>query len=309
MARTHDNPGDKVPRRILLLFLAVGFAFIAQMIWWIIFFIDTMREQIEQRHLTMLLMEGGFFIFLIIAGLYLIYRTIRQQVRLQQQFKDFFAGFSHELKTPIASVKLQAETLLARDLKKEQRSRLMENMLDDIERLELSIENILDVFRFESGKMKLDLEPIDIDSWIRETMEKMVQAFTDRGLVLRLDLSTGARVDLDERYFLTVLANIVQNCVRYTQGTPELTITSTVTEGIVKLSFADVGIGIDPADLDRVFEKYYRSQNENGLRWKGSGLGLFLSRRIVTDHGGRMWAESEGAGKGATFLITLPAVE
>jgi signal transduction histidine kinase len=252
--------------------------------------------------------EGGFFILLILFGLYLIYRTLRQQVELKHQFRDFYAGFSHELKTPIASMKLQAETLHARDLPKGQARHLLENMLDDLERLELAIENILDAFRFESHRISLDFQTTEIDSWIRRKIEKISIAYADRDLELKLDLDSGACVNLDGRLFESVLANIMQNSVRYADGKPSLTVTTVLDRerNEVRISFADEGIGIERDGLERIFEKYHRIRDEDGMKWKGAGLGLFLAREIVRVHRGRIWAESEGAERGTTVVITLP---
>ena len=296
----------EVPRRYFYLFIGLGFVFVAQMVWWIVFFIDTMGEDLQDRHLRMLILEGVFFVVLILIGLVIIYRVLRQQVIQQQQFKDFFAGFSHELKTPIAAMKLQTETILSLDLPKEKRDKLLNNMLEDLERLELTIENILDVFRIEAGRLRVDVRPVSLDPWLEESIKTHARSFAEDRLRIDFELASAAQADLDERYFQTVLANIVQNCVRYANGDPSLSVRSELRDTEVELRFRDSGVGFKPEDGERIFEKYYRIDGENGQKHKGAGLGLFLSRQIVVAHGGEIRAESEGVGRGAEFVITLP---
>ncbi|MCG8455051.1 MAG: HAMP domain-containing histidine kinase, partial [Holophagales bacterium] len=242
----------------------------------------------------------------ILIGLVIIYRVLRQEVVQQRQFKDFFAAFSHELKTPIAAMKLQTETILSLDLPKEKRDKLLANMLEDLERLELTIENILDVFRIEAGRLRIDARPVELDPWLKENLETHARAFAEHRLNIDFDLRSAANVALDERYFQTVLANIIQNCVRYANGDPTLSVRSELRDGEAELSFRDSGVGFRPEDCERIFEKYYRIDGENGQKHKGAGLGLFLSRQIVVAHGGSISAASDGEGTGAEFVITLP---
>ena len=277
------NKDKSIPRRFLYLFISVGFIFIAQMVWWIYFFLNQLKG-LPARYVRMLITEGIFFVVLIIFGLAIIYRVLRQQVLLKQQFKDFFAGFSHELKTPLAAMKLQTETLISLKLDREKQLHLLENMLEDQERLELAIENILDVFRYESGKLTMQTVPTDLD----------------------VDLNCDGTVNLDDRYFYTVIANIVQNSVRYAQDKPQLRIATSCNDAGAVITFSDAGIGIDPSDVEQIFEKYFRIDEKSKIRHKGTGLGLFLSRQIVLAHNGTIRAESEGYGKGTNFIITLP---
>lgn len=306
MATPRRRRNREVPRRYLYLFIGLGLVFVAQMVWWIVFFIDNIGDNLQDRHLRMLILEGAFFVILILIGLVIIYRVLRQQVIQRQHFRDFFAGFSHELKTPIAAMKLQAETILSLDLAKEKRDKLLGNMLEDLERLELNIENILDVFRIEAGRLRVDARPILFDPWLESTIESNARAFAEQKLQINFDLHCGCYADIDERYFQTVLANIIQNCVRYANGRPTLSVQSELRVGEIELRFRDSGVGFKPGDSERIFEKYYRIDGENGQKHKGAGLGLFLSRQIVLAHGGSIIAKSEGEGSGAEFVITLP---
>lgn len=306
MATPQRRRNREVPRRYFYLFIGLGLVFVAQMVWWIVFYIDTIGDDMQPRHLRMLILEGAFFVVLILIGLVIIYRVLRQQVIQRQHFRDFFAGFSHELKTPIAAMKLQTETILSLDLPKEKRDKLLGNMLEDLERLELTIENILDVFRIEAGRLRIDTRPVLLDPWLEETIESHARAFAEVRLHIDFELRAGAHVDIDERYFQTVLANIIQNSVRYAAGDPRLSVRSARQGGKVELRFSDSGVGFTPEDSERIFEKYYRIDGENGQKHKGAGLGLFLSRQIVIAHGGSIRAESRGEGAGAEFVITLP---
>jgi signal transduction histidine kinase len=309
MKRNESGKSAAVHRRYLYLFIGLGVIFIAQMIWWIIFFFETTGDRLQPRHVRMLIIEGAFFVFLILAGLAIIYRVLRQQVIQRQQFKDFFAGFSHELKTPIASMLLQTETLQTIDLPREKQDHLLNNMIDDLSRLELTIENILDVFRFEAGRLRMDRKPVLIDDWLAQTVGSLSRAFADRSLTIDLDLRSNAVVELDDRYFQTVIANLLQNTVRYSIDSARLRVSCNLDGEEVRIVFSDTGIGIHPEALEEIFDRYHRIEVAEGLKHKGSGIGLFLSRQIVVAHGGNIWAESDGAGQGADFIITLPEVK
>jgi signal transduction histidine kinase len=299
------NREYSLPKRYLFVFFGLGGLFILQMAWWIIFFYNNFHGEKAARYLRMLLMEGAFFVTLLLYGLYIIYRALRQQVMLRQQYRDFFAGFSHELKTPIASMKLQIETIQSLPLSEEKRSQLLSNMLEDLDQLELTIENILDTFRFESGALQIETTPLELDNWLERNLRSTARAYSDKSLEIRTEMLSGATVMLDERYFIAVVANLVQNCVRYSKGDPSLLVSTKTVDEFVEIRFSDKGLGIPPEELEQVFNQYFRS-GENSIKHKGSGLGLYLSRQIVSAHGGKIFAQSAGNGKGTDFVVQLP---
>lgn len=300
---------NSISWKVLALFIGVGGLFTAQMIWWIIFFTRLAGETAGGKYTLMIITEGGFFLVLILAGLLLIFRVLKREIDLKNQFKDFFTGFSHELKTPIASLKLQAETMRSRELAKEQREHLLDNILTDIEQLELSLDNILDVFRYEAEAVALDLTPLEFDEWLRQVVDRMMYIHSHSGLEVDLRLSSGAIVKLDDRYMTSVISNLFQNSVRYAdQSEPSVTIaTSLSDDGTLHLQYEDNGMGIEPEEAETIFEKYYRSGRAHSLQHKGSGVGLFVVRQVVKLHGGGILAEGRGKGAGLRFLITLPA--
>ena len=296
---------ERNPGRVLLIFIGIGLVFVVQMAWWVIFFIRSVTDDVRERYLGMLISEGVFFIVLILLGLYQIYRVLKHQMFLKQQFRDFFAGFSHELKTPLASMKLQLETQLSIDLPENKRKELNENMLEDVERLELSLENILDVFRYESGELRMVPQPVDIDGWLRHTADSFVRSYHAESLKVHYDLASQAMVAIDDRYFHTVVANLVQNSFRYSEVSPVLYISSCRQGDEVLLRFRDEGVGLEADEIEKVFRKFYRADQDHSLKHKGVGIGLFLCRQIVEAHQGEIAVSSEGKNKGAIFTIKL----
>lgn len=299
-----NNPG-----RVLLVFVGIGLVFLIQMAWWVVFFIRSVSPEVKERYLGMLLSEGLFFFILIILGLLQIYRVLRHQVFLKQQFRDFFAGFSHELKTPLASMQLQLETLLTLELTESKRRELQENMLEDVERLELSLENILDVFRYESGELRMVPQQVDLDGWLQHSVESFIRPYQEDGIKVIFDLNSQSMVEIDDRYFTTVVGNLIQNSYRYSGDSPVIYV-ETATDGKwAVITFRDEGVGLNAEEADRVFEKFYRAEEESTLKHKGVGLGLFLSRKIVLAHHGEIAVVSEGRNKGASFIIKLKVRE
>jgi signal transduction histidine kinase len=309
-ARKKHRETGTVSWRVLSVFIAIGVIFLAQMIWWIIFFITNISDDKGNRYTRMIITEGGFFIVLIFLGLAIIYRILRHEIALKQQFKDFFSSFSHELKTPIASVKLQLETMQAHTLEEEQRRKLLGNMLEDMEKLELSLDNILDAFSYEAEAINLEKTPTDFDDWLRMKLEEARRLHDERSLQLVSSIDSGAVTDLDDRYMSSVVSNLVQNSVRYSREGAAKVNTEVKLQGKrILWIYEDSGLGIDPAEAEDIFEKFYRSDKAHALKHKGSGIGLYLTRKIIEGHGGRILAQPRESGQGIRFEIRLPARE
>ena len=291
----------------MLIFISVASLFIAQMVWWILFFHRIVDDHPDlARYRVMLLLEGAFFALLILVGLWLIYLTLRQQIRMKRQAEDFFATFSHELKSPLASIRLQLETLAERELAKEIFMKLLNNMEQDLERLQLSIDNILDIYSLESKGFSLQKEKVVISDWISRTIDYLSSGYVAEGMRIERDLECRAEVAIDPRAFETVVGNLLQNAHRYGGENKRLHVSAEESNGRVEISFRDEGIGFEPGKAGKLFDKFYRIPHENGTCWKGAGLGLYLTKMIVEAHGGSITAHSAGPGKGSEFIIELP---
>jgi signal transduction histidine kinase len=305
--KTKARKKQTVSWRVLSIFIGIGVLFLAQMVWWIIFFISFVDIKEHPRYVRMIIWEGGFFILLILAGLFTIYRIFKHELSLKQQFKDFFAAFSHELKTPIAAIKLQLETIQTRQLPEEQQQKLISNMIEDTDALELSLDNILDAFRYDSGAIRLDRHRVNFDNWLEETVNKVLIPHSQTSLKVERDFASGAKVAIDERYMNSVVSNLILNSIRYSNKTnPEIQIETLRSDDILIWKYRDNGLGIEPHEAEDIFQRFYRSDQAHSLEHKGSGIGLFLTKKIVEAHDGKIQAIGTGTGNGIQFIITLP---
>lgn len=226
--------------------------------------------------------------------------------RLETVRSDFVANVSHELRTPIASIKAMVETLESGALNDASAApdflARIHREVDDLAQL---VTELLSLARIESGAEALDLRDTDPGELVRGAADRM-RALAERAGV---DLSVSASprlpaIGVDREKIATVLTNLVHNAVKFTPAGGSVVLAATRTNGDVCLTVRDTGAGIDRDDLERIFERFYKSDTARSQ--EGTGLGLAIAKHIVLAHGGRIRAESEGPGRGATFRLTLP---
>ncbi|OGD18797.1 MAG: hypothetical protein A2W03_14975 [Candidatus Aminicenantes bacterium RBG_16_63_16] len=224
---------------------------------------------------------------------------------------DFLAGMSHELRTPLNAIIGFSEILGDRyfgDLTEKQ-AEYVTDILESGKHLLGLINDILDLSKIEVGKMDLELSAVSLKEILHSGLVMVKERCAKHNIRLRLDAPEemdGLRVMVDERRMKQVIFNLMSNAAKFTPEGGEITIGAKEKDGELEVSVWDTGIGIAPEHLQKIFEEFF--QIKSGMRDKtpGTGLGLALTRRIVELHGGRIWAESEGKGKGSCFIFTLP---
>lgn len=255
----------------------------------------------------------GIPIFLLlIAGLVLNTIFLVREVRRNERHDSFLNAVTHELKTPITSIRLYLETLQRRQVPESKRQEFYEIMLADSDRLLSTVEQVLkagEVGQRARAQVRanIDMEMLVRDcvrtTLLRHHLEPDAMPIENRAPGQPL-LVRGHADDLQ-----TAVLNILGNAVKYSpQGVYARVSLSAENEAWVVLSVTDEGIGISPAHLKRIFKRFYRVPNRNVLTTKGTGLGLFLVRSIARQHGGDATAQSAGEGKGATIRLQLPRV-
>jgi signal transduction histidine kinase len=223
---------------------------------------------------------------------------------------EFLANMSHELRTPLNHVIGFTELVLedgARRLDETHRESLGE-VRASAEHLLSLINDILDMAKVEAGKVELVRSDVDLTSLLQHGLAVVKLRATKRGVVISADLDDiPKRAWVDERRILQVLLNLLDNAVKFSNpGGRVLLCARECAPGTLEVSVSDSGVGIRPEDRERIFLPFERARGEVGARFPGTGLGLSIVRRLVELHGGRIWAESEGEGNGATFRFTLP---
>ena len=257
-----------------------------------------------------LLFLGAIFFLLIIAGLVLNTTFLVREIRRNEQHDSFINAVTHELKTPIASIRLYLETLERRDVPPEQQHEFYRLMLQDTERLHSTVEQVLKAGQ-AGHKRGQHLEiPVDFAALVKECVEMARSRYHLDGTALRFEEEANAApswVVGDPEELKTAVSNVLDNAVQYSRD--EVSVTAeivTSNEKSVVLRVRDQGVGIPAGELKRVFKRFYRVPDRALSKVKGTGLGLFIVRAIARKHGGRAFAESGGEGKGTTVTIELP---
>ncbi|HSE31453.1 MAG TPA: HAMP domain-containing sensor histidine kinase [Pyrinomonadaceae bacterium] len=259
-----------------------------------------------------LLVFGIIFFSVIIFGLVINTTFLIREIRLNEQHDAFINAVTHELKTPIASIRLYLETLKTRDVNAQQRDQFYDNMLADSDRLLTTVEQVLRAARARHRGRRIAHSVIDLNSTIVECLEltKIRYGLDEKSLTyFEAPSAGGAKVSGDIDELRAVFSNLLDNAVKYSDEQVSVSVELTaIDEKRVAVRVADKGIGIPSAQLKRIFKRFYRVPNRLMARVKGTGLGLFIVRSVVEKHGGRVFAESPGLGKGSTFTIQLPRV-
>jgi len=218
---------------------------------------------------------------------------------------DFVSMVSHELKTPLAAMRTSAQVLEAAGIATETKREMLDIILRNIDRQTNLVNDLLDLSRIESGRMKLKFERLSLDSLIADSIKSVKHAASEKGIKQNLELPEGLSSVKGDREKLTqVVINLLNNAIKFTPRSGEITIKAIELNGQVEVKVCDTGIGIPPEDLENVFDKFYQVDSTLTREAGGTGLGLAICKGIIEAHRGRIWAESE-LGKGSTFVFTL----
>jgi signal transduction histidine kinase len=246
----------------------------------------------------------------IISGIVLNTIFLVREIRRNAQHDAFINAVTHELKTPIASIRLYLETLQTRSVDDAKRLEFYRIMVDDSERLLGTIEQVLRTGRIGASSRRLNVSRIDLGRVIEQCVERVraLHKVSPEGLQYRPGAPVTIVGDADE--VQAAVSNLIDNAVKYSGNDVRVTVETARVEGnYVALRVTDHGPGIEKTELKRIFKRFYRVPGALATRVKGTGLGLFIVRSVAKRHGGRAWAESEGPGHGATFVLQLPIVK
>lgn len=259
-----------------------------------------------------LLIFGIIFFLVLIFGLVLNTTFLIREIRRNEQHDAFINAVTHELKTPIASIRLYLETLKTRDVDEEQRREFYNIMLADSERLLMTVEQVLRAGRARHQRRRVTNSVIDVDEMVRECLELTRVRYGLNETHIAYDESPeakGAKVSGDPDELRAAFSNLLDNAVKYSDDEVQVSVSvSAIDDKRVAVRVSDKGIGIPSAQLKRIFKRFYRVPGRFMARVKGTGLGLFIVHSVVRKHGGRVFAESGGLGHGSTFTIQLPRI-
>jgi signal transduction histidine kinase len=253
----------------------------------------------------MILGEASIFISSLIFGIWLINRGHKIEVSAEQQTRNFLLSITHELKTPLASIKLTLETILKRDLKKESRDTLSRNAVKEIDRLNNLVNDLL-----LAAKVETFYQPLKENIDIQELLSDIIHDFEDRHENIQVDFDKPDKAVYvlgDKQGLESAFENLLENARKYSFNDVKIDAMLAQKDNKVLISFADKGIGIEDTEKKKVFEKFYRVGNEDTRKAKGTGLGLYIVHEIIKAHQGKINI-SDNQPSGTVFKIILPAV-
>ncbi|MCC7430886.1 HAMP domain-containing histidine kinase, partial [bacterium] len=256
------------------------------------------------RRWVMFVSESSFFVLMILIGIFQIYKSFKTEVELNKRQQNFLLSITHELKSPLASIKLYLETILFRDLKKEQISQFVSNSLIDIERLNDLVENMLIAAKIENNAYTYPKENFNLSETVNESVEKFRKILPENAELT--EKIQGEIIFLGDKFTLTsVLANLLENALKYSGKNAKITIELFTEEKGIALVVSDNGVGIPKNEKNKIFEKFYRIGNEKTRSTKGTGLGLYIVKEVVKEHEGKIFV-CNNFPEGTVFKVVFP---
>ena len=249
----------------------------------------------------------GILSLMIVGGLLLTKHIVTKEMALARLKSDFVSNVSHERRTPLALIRLYAETLeLGRITTREKKQQYYRIIRKESERLTALINNILDFSRIEAGRKEYEFRETDIAELVRNTLDSYRYQIEQQGFEFEESIDSNLpAVPVDREAIARALVNLVNNALKYSTDEKFLGVKLYRENGVLKLEVLDHGIGIARRDQSKIFEKFYRTGDPLVHNTKGSGLGLSLVRHITQAHGGEIAVEST-PGKGSKFILSLP---
>jgi signal transduction histidine kinase len=254
------------------------------------------------------LLAGGIISLVIVMSVVVMFSVFLMreivEVRRQQTFID---SVTHELKSPLASIKLCLDTLARVELSGEQRERLRQMMLTDVERLSVFVDDILEASRISHGRRTQSWTTVSMPALINHSIDGIQKRYNLDRSAFHIDMPAELTITTDPTALETVLKNLLDNAVKYSPTPPQISISvKPNNQGQLELQVTDQGIGIEKNNLKRIFRRFYRIPSDEVYARSGTGLGLYVVAALVRNLGGHIEAHSEGPNRGTSMRVHLP---
>ena len=245
--------------------------------------------------------EGATFLIVILIGAFVVYKSFQRRIMLSKQQNNFMLSVTHELKTPIAGIKLNLQTLEKHKLDEEKRKLLLERCIRESNRLNDLCNNMLYASRIEGGQYAPAREDLDLSQLAIECYQDYLVRFPGR---IRQVVTQDCRTTGDKMMLQIVINNLLENAMKYTPPDKQVVLQLSKEKGKCVIQVQDEGTGVPDSEKNKIFSKFYRIGNEESRKTKGTGLGLYLSKKIIQQHHGEI-AIKDNQPTGAIFEVTL----
>lgn len=257
-------------------------------------------EEARKRKTAQYIGEGFTFLALIVLGTVFVFRATRRQLLLSQQQQNFMMAITHELKTPVAIVQLNLETLQKRKLDGDKQQKLISNTLQEANRLNTLCNNVLFASQLDAGAYTSAKQEIHVTDLVEGCIDDFKTRFPHR--VLKENITEGIYFYGEPLLLQMLINNLIENALKYSPKESPVTISLEEANKKLKLTVSDEGMGITDEEKKKVFDKFYRSGDENTRRAKGTGLGLYLCKKIAESHNGFI-SVTDNQPLGSTFTV------
>ena len=237
----------------------------------------------KQMRVYMITGEGTVFLLILLFGVYQVRRSVKKETELANQQKNFILSVSHELKTPIAATKLQLQTLLKHELERDKQKQLLSSALTETERLHKLVDNVLLANQIENNNLSLHAENLNLSELVSFTAHRYFPLLIERNQ-LHFNIEKEIYYAVDSDLFPSIIINLIENAVKYSFENVNITVNLKMYGNKLLLEVADNGIGISDNEKEKVFDKFFRSGNEDTRKTKGTGIGLYIVKRICNLH-------------------------
>ncbi len=315
-----------------ILFLLFGYI-IAQFLWWEVLLVRlntqlinekqkllelsvadaaSLSTQINALHdqkikkILMISGEGTIFLLLLLYGIGHIRKAQKKETQLLAQKNNFLLSITHELKTPLATTKLQLQTLKKHQLPPEKQLELINIAISENERLNVLIDNVLLATKMQQNEYTISKELVNLSEFVQQLIERTYRSELSKGNI-QCDIQPGVMLAIDKIAFPSIIINLIDNAIKYSNELISIQVKLASINGHVTLSVEDAGIGIKDSEKGEIFNQFYRSGNEDVRRTKGTGLGLYIVKYLVEKHHGKITVE-DNVPNGSIFKITFETV-
>lgn len=269
---------------------------LAELTWWGYLLIAS-----NAKRMPMILGEGSVFLIILLVGIYFFQRTIKKESEVHQQQQNFLLSVTHELKSPLAAIKLVLQTLVKRDLTKDKRDQLIGNSIEDVGRLDDLVENMLLATRIENNSYSYPKELFDFSELVKSIYDRaIITSENTRNFQQQIEQNISI---MGDRFALgSLINNILENAIKYSPNAALVQVQLYQQSNKIFFIVADQGVGIADSERQKIFQKFYRSGNELTRQNKGTGLGLFIVAQVAKNHQANV-VVSNNQPKGTIFEI------